>query len=117
VLYDNPAERLINGGTLFSPFPVPPDPVLCSMKVSALLSRCKGRDCYDAMFLLQQTAPDYRFLAARHGIHDLSEMKSAVQAALRNVDLSQKKKDVEHLLFHRESGERILRLREFIEGM
>jgi hypothetical protein len=107
----------IKGCGLFFPFPVPPDPVLCSMKISALLSRCKGRDCYDVMFLLQHTAPDYPFLAVKNGIHDLSELKSAVQGVLGKVDLSQKKKDVEHLLFHRESGERILLLRDFIQGM
>jgi len=33
-------------------FPVPPDDVLCAMKLSALLSRAKGRDFYDALFLL-----------------------------------------------------------------
>jgi predicted nucleotidyltransferase component of viral defense system len=107
----------IRGCGLFFPFPVPPDPVLCSMKLSALLSRCKGRDCYDVMFLLQQTAPDYSFLTARNGIHDLPELKSAVQAALEDVDLNQKRKDVEHLLFHRDNSERILRFREFIQGM
>ena len=107
----------IKGCGLFFPFSVPPDPVLCSMKLSALLSRCKGRDCYDVMFLLQQTVPDYAFLAARCGIHDLPELKSAVEAALNDVDLSQKKKDVEHLLFHRENSERIPRFREFIESM
>jgi hypothetical protein len=69
------------------------------------------------MFLLQHTAPDYPFLAVKNGIHDLSELKSAVQGVLGKVDLSQKKKDVEHLLFHRESGERILLLRDFIQGM
>jgi len=107
----------IKGCGLFFPFPVPPDPVLCSMKLAALLSRCKGRDCYDAMFLLQQTAPDYPFLARRSGIHDLPELKSAVQATLKDVDLNQKRKDLEHLLFHRDNSERITRFREFIQSM
>jgi predicted nucleotidyltransferase component of viral defense system len=49
----------------FFPFPVPPDEVLCAMKISALLSRQKGRDFYDTMFLLGQTPPDYEFLSQR----------------------------------------------------
>ncbi len=39
-------------------FPAPPNNVLCSMKIAALLSRKKGRDFYDAMFLLSKTNPD-----------------------------------------------------------
>ena len=36
------------------------------MKLSALLTRGKGRDFYDAIFLLQRTEPDYPFLSAVH---------------------------------------------------
>jgi hypothetical protein len=60
----------INSGFFF-PFPVPTDQILCSMKLSAMLSRQKGRDFYDAMFLLGQTTPDYSFLAKKHNIHNL----------------------------------------------
>ena len=45
----------VKGCGLYFPFPVPPDSVLCSMKISAMLSRGKGRDFYDVMFLLAQT--------------------------------------------------------------
>ena len=51
----------------FFPFSVPPDSILCAMKLSALLSRQKGRDFYDAMFLLGQTEPDYEYLATKKG--------------------------------------------------
>ena len=49
----------------FFPFSVPPDSILCAMKLSALLTRQKGRDFYDAMFLLGQTEPDYEYLATK----------------------------------------------------
>ena len=65
----------IKGCGLYFPFPVPPDGVLCSMKISAMLSRRKGRDFYDAMFLLAQTQPDYSFLAEKLNIHNLEELK------------------------------------------
>ncbi|MEA3444361.1 MAG: nucleotidyl transferase AbiEii/AbiGii toxin family protein [Bacteroidota bacterium] len=48
----------IKGGGFYFPMPVPSDAVLCAMKVSAMLDRKKGRDFYDAMFLLSQTMPD-----------------------------------------------------------
>ena len=107
----------VKGCGLFFPLPVPPDPVLCAMKISALLSRCKGRDCYDVMFLLAQTKPDYAFLTARAGIHNLSELKETVEASLQSIDLDNKRKDVEHLLFHHDNSRRILRFREFIRSL
>src|SRR5690606_15563625 len=67
----------IKGCGFFFPFPVPPDGVLCSMKIAAMLARAKGRDFYDLLFLLSQTKPDYDFLLARCGISNLKEFKEA----------------------------------------
>ncbi len=55
----------IKGCGFFFPFSVPPDDVLCSMKIAAMLARSKGRDFYDLMFLLAQSKPDYDFLSKR----------------------------------------------------
>ena len=105
----------IKGCGLFFPFPVPADDVLCSMKLSALLSRQKGRDFYDAMFLLSQTKPSYSFLSLKLGIHDLNELKNAISDILTNIDLRHKSKDFEHLLFFKENSRRILNFGGFIE--
>ncbi|OGV68246.1 MAG: hypothetical protein A3K19_12210 [Lentisphaerae bacterium RIFOXYB12_FULL_65_16] len=112
-----PTLGFIKGCGLFFAFPVPPDAVLCAMKIAAMLNRGKGRDYYDVMFLLAQTKPDYSFLAARCGIHDLPELKAAVETSLISVDLRQKRKDFEHLLFHRDNSQRILHFREFIQSL
>jgi predicted nucleotidyltransferase component of viral defense system len=112
-----PTLGFIKGCGLFFSFPVPSDGVLCAMKIAAMLNRGKGRDYYDVMFLLAQTPPDYRFLAARCGIHDLPELKAAVETSLQSVDLSQKRKDFEHLLFHRDNSQRILHFRDFIQSL
>jgi hypothetical protein len=112
-----PKLGLIKGCGFYFAFPVPPDEVLCAMKVSALLNRGKGRDYYDVMFLLAQTPPDYSFLAARCGVHDLPELKAAVEKLLQSVDLRQKQKDFEHLLFRRENSRRILHFRDFIQAL
>ncbi|MCK7531457.1 MAG: nucleotidyl transferase AbiEii/AbiGii toxin family protein [Marinilabiliales bacterium] len=55
----------IRGCGFYFPLPVPPDPVLCSMKATAVIDRGKGRDYYDLMFLLGQTKPDYSFLCTK----------------------------------------------------
>lgn len=104
----------IKGCGYFFPFPVPQDPVLCSMKLAALNSRQKGRDFYDVMYLLGQAGPDYTFLAARCGIPDRSALLEALGKLLETVDLQHKSKDFEHLLFERRNSSRILQFREFL---
>lgn len=112
-----PSMVLIKGcGFVFS-FPVPPDAVLCAMKISAMLARGKGRDYYDTMFLLSQTEPDYAFLTARCGIGNLQELKEAVATSLQSVDLDHKQRDFEHLLFNRQSSARIQQFPEFIRSL
>jgi predicted nucleotidyltransferase component of viral defense system len=112
-----PGIKNIKGCGFYFPFPVPPDAVLCAMKLAALLSRQKGRDFYDTMFLLGQTAPDYVFLSAKNGIHNLPELKSAIGKLLPKVDLKHKSRDFEHLLFTKDNSRRISSFREFIRQM
>ncbi len=107
----------IKGCGLYFPFPVPPDGTLCSMKISAMLSRRKGRDFYDAMFLLAQTQPDYSFLTEKLNIHNLEELKTMVFKTLKTVDLNMRKKDFEHLLFNKRNSERILSVGIFIQDL
>ena len=112
-----PGIQNIKGCGFFFPFPIPSDEVICSMKLSAMLSRQKGRDFYDAMFLLSQTQPDYAFLAEKQGIHNLEDLKKATGRILKSVDLEAKKKDFDHLLFNKKNSERILRVNEFINDL
>lgn len=107
----------IKGCGFYFPFPVPSDGILCSMKLSAMLTRHKGRDFYDAMFLLAQTKPDYSFLAQRHGIHNLEELKAATAEMLESVDLNMKKRDFEHLLFNKKNSGRILSVVDFFQEL
>ncbi len=54
-------------------------------------------------------------LRKRCGIYNLPELKAAVVDCLRSVDVRQKQRDFEHLLFHHENGKRILHVGEFIK--
>ena len=112
-----PTMNFIKGCGFFISFPVPPDGVLCAMKIAAMLARGKGRDYYDVMFLLSQTEPDYSFLTKRCGIRSLAELKTAVEKSLQSIDLNQKQKDFEHLLFHRDNSRRILSFAQFISSL
>ena len=98
----------------FFPFPVPPDSILCAMKLSALLTRQKGRDFYDAMFLLGQTEPDYDYLIVKQNIRNKEELKCALLETVNKTDLKKKYRDFEHLLFNKANAEQVLRFGEFI---
>lgn len=112
-----PVLTNIKGCGFFFPMPVPPDSTICAMKVSAMLNRQKGRDFYDVMFLISQTSPDYLFLAEKCGISNLEELKQSVEKMLKTVDLKNKMKDFENLLFNRDNSKRILRVGDFIREL
>jgi len=107
----------IKGCGFFFPFPVPPDKIMCSMKIAAMLDRQKGRDFYDVMFLLSQTQPDYTFLEQQCSIKDLEQLKEKTRKILEEINLNHKKRDFEHLLFNKRNSDRILRFGEFIEEL
>jgi len=101
----------------YFPIPVPPDDVLCSMKLSAVLNRSKGRDFYDAMFLLGQTKPNYEFLTIKQGLHNEKELKSALESRLAEVDLTSKQKDIQHLLFNSQRSHMITNFGPFVRNL
>ena len=105
-----PREMAIVQRNGFSfPVPVPPLSVLLSMKLCALLTRQKGRDFYDAIFLMQRTEPDYTFLLQQKGISDKEQLSAALREMLAITDLKTKQRDFEHLLFDSHKSETILR--------
>ncbi len=97
--------------------PVPPAGVLCAMKVSAMLNRQKGRDFYDAMFLLSQTLPDFTFMKIRSGISDLEALKQAAEKVISSIDMNKKRRDFEHLLFNKDNSTKILRTGDFFREL
>lgn len=108
-LVDYPSQIVnIKGAGFYFPLPVPPDAILCAMKISAMIDRKKGRDFYDAMFLLSQTLPDFGFLEDKLGISNLEMLKKQAAIVFQSIDLRHKMKDFEHLLFNKDNSKRIL---------
>lgn len=98
----------VNRMGFFFNIQTPPTDVLCAMKFTAILARQKGRDFYDAIFLLSKTKPNMEFLQARVGINSIEQLKSVVYERLKEIDLNQKKRDFQHLLFNESNADRIL---------
>lgn len=84
------------------------------MKICALLSRKKGRDFYDIVTLLENTTPDYGYLRQQIGIDTPEELKKAVLAECRDVDLAMKVRDVERLLFDPAEKKKIMLFRDYM---
>ena len=106
---------MVNRCGFFFAMPVPSQSVMLSMKLSALLTRAKGRDFYDTIFLWQRTEPDYCFLRSRSGIGSREELRQALDGLLSRIDLNQKRRDFEHLLFNGLRSEQILHFDEFVK--
>lgn len=109
-----PVVANINKMGFFFGVQVPPVDVLCAMKFAAILARQKGRDFYDAIFLLSKTKPNMDFIKARTGISSVEELKLALTKRLGDVVLNQKKRDFSHLLFNESNAERILKFEEIV---
>lgn len=112
-----PVVANINKMGFFFSVQVPPLDVLCAMKFAAILSRHKGRDFYDTIFLLSKTKPNLPFLKVRTGITSVDELKAAIAERLKEVDLYQKRRDFMHLLFNESNADRILKFPEVITAM
>ena len=110
-----PEMAMVNRCGFFFAMPVPSQSVMLSMKLSALLTRAKGRDFYDTIFLWQRTEPDYGFLRSRSGIGSREELRQALDELLSRIDLNQKRRDFEHLLFNGLRSEQILHFDEFVK--
>ena len=113
-VFYQPMVANVNRMGFFFNIQVPPTDVLCAMKFAAILARQKGRDFYDAIFLLSKTKPNLDFIKARTGISSLEELKETINEMLKNVDLNQKKRDFMHLLFNESNAERILQFKDVL---
>ena len=105
----------INKIGFFFSIQVPPLDVLCAMKISAILSRQKGRDFYDTIFLLSKTRPNMDFLSLKTEISSMEELKIALRNHLAEFDLTHKKLDFVHLLFNESNADRILKFGDVVE--
>lgn len=112
-----PENSTISGCGLFFKFPTPSEKIVCSMKISALLNRGKGRDFYDVMFLLSRVQPDFNFLKQKDGVSNMEELKDAFHRIIQNTDLENKSKDFSHLTFNPQSNEKILLFKDFVNQL
>lgn len=113
VVYQSEVATVNRMGFFFN-IQVPPLDVLCAMKFAAILARQKGRDFYDAIFLLSKTKPNMDFLKERVGIGSIDDLKFAIADRMQEIGLNQNKRDFAHLLFNESNADRILSFESFV---
>ena len=102
----------------FFPILSPPQDVLLSMKLSALLNRAKGRDFYDTLYLWGQGAmPDYNFLKEKCGINNKESLAQSLNKLLAETDLDIKCRDFSHLIFNPRDAAKIKLFPRFISDL
>ena len=114
--YD-PQISIVNRCGFLFPLNTAPLDILCSMKVATVLSRSKGRDFYDLVFLLQRTSPSYDYLKVKCGISDKEKLKEKLIELSEKTDFTAKSMDFRHLLMNKQEAERILYFREFVKSL
>lgn len=105
-----PYERktfTVNRNGFYFWIPSPSDETLYSMKLSTIIRRGKGRDFYDAMFLMSRAEPDMDFLKIKEGIQTKEEVVAVMRQVCANTDFTIKSKDFKFLLFNPRNAERV----------
>ncbi|MFO7791083.1 MAG: nucleotidyl transferase AbiEii/AbiGii toxin family protein [Bacteroidota bacterium] len=113
----NPDKTFIKSCGFVFHINTPPLPVMCAMKISALLNRSKGRDFYDVMFLLEKTMPDFDFLRKSDNIKNKKQLIPALKKLADNVNLKHKSKDFEHLMYDQSATNKVLLFKEFVDAL
>ena len=112
-----PESVILNKFDVFTEISVTPLPVLLSQKLYAILNRKqpKGRDFFDAVFLLSLTRPDYKYLKQKINMNTAEEVRSAVLKRCSAIDMKQMVADVKEFLFDAGDAKKVLLFPKYFE--
>ena len=116
VFYE-PEIYLLNKFDLFKQVLITPKDVILAQKLWTITKRkrLKGRDFYDIMFLLQNTKPNSKFLEAKFGTGDLSEITKILFSELNEVDFEALANDVQPFLINKNAAEILSNFKMFLK--
>jgi predicted nucleotidyltransferase component of viral defense system len=111
-----PRQHVLDGFGVYRHLLVNPVDIVLSQKLITIIQRKreKGRDFYDASFLLGMTNPNYEYLEKQYDINKEDFIKK-FKSRLGELDFEELTKDVLPFLLKPEDQERILSFREYIE--
>lgn len=112
-----PADHILQKFDVFRAIKLTPADIVLSMKAAAIFGRkrMKGRDFFDAVYLLGFTDFNYDYLRFKLGIKNREELREKLLDGIRDLDMNEMARDVLPFLIKPSDQERILSFREYIE--
>ena len=113
-----PELHVLNRFDVFAQIQTTPPDLLLAQKFYAILNRVrnKGRDFYDATFLLgRQVTPNYAYLAQKRGIETPAELRAQLLAHCQTLDMAAMAADVRPFLFDPRDDRRVLLFSQYIQ--
>lgn len=94
-----------------------PKEIILSQKLWTITQRkrAKGRDFFDAMFLLQNTKPNIKFLAKKFKTKDFKKIKSIILNRVKQIDWDQLTKDLQPFVHQVDEAKKIRLFPEFLK--
>ena len=113
-----PVPYLLNRFDIFTQIQTTPPDLLLAQKFYAILNRVrnKGRDFYDAVFLLgRQVRPNYAYLAQKRGIETPADLKAQLLAHCQTLNMQAMADDVRPFLFNPREDRLVILFPEYIQ--
>lgn len=112
-----PEQRFLNKFDVFTSIYTTPIDLLLSQKFLAMTQRRrpKGRDFFDAVFLLARTKPNYPFLMHRLGISNSEALRIHLKTVCEDMDFEALAEDVQPFLFNPADVRQVLAFPKYIE--
>jgi predicted nucleotidyltransferase component of viral defense system len=112
-----PNNFLLQKFDVFGNIKLTPADIILSQKVATIFGRKrqKGRDYFDLVYLMGITDFNYDYLDFKLSIKNKEELKKELLEKVSNLNFKELLKDVEPFLVDKDSGERVLKFKEYIE--
>lgn len=112
-----PELLFLNQFDVFSGIACTPIDILLSQKLFAICNRkqAKGRDFFDAVFLLGKTKPNYAYLWQKIQVNKPEQLREHLINHCQKLDFKALAEDVSPFLFHEKDAKRVLLFPQFIE--
>jgi predicted nucleotidyltransferase component of viral defense system len=112
-----PEQQFLNKFDVFTSIRTTPIDMLLSQKFLAMTQRRrpKGRDFYDAVFLLARTKPNYSFLENRLDISTPEALRAHLKILCERMDFKALAADVQAFLFNPTDARMVLEFPRYLE--
>ena len=112
-----PERYILNKFDIFTEILTTPSDILLAQKFYAILNRkrSKGRDFYDAVFLLGKTKPNYAYLELKLKIKSPNDLKERLLLICSEINLNDMARDVAPFLFNPTDEKKVKLFADYIK--